>query len=80
MSADSGNPFGLKMEGTIVNTPPISYEEALRRLKMKEHLLDEATKLIERMQDELGGARRRLVEQEGELRSLREELNKPSGE
>lgn len=68
----------LGVQGTIVNEED-SPTELAKQLQAKTHLLEEATKLVAKMQDELLGARRRLSEQEDELRALREELSKPSG-
>ncbi len=90
---EDNNAFELGVSGKIVNEggvpqtknfedgviPPISLEEAQRRLQVKDHLLNEATKLLARLQDELKGCRARLIEQERELMELREELSKPEG-
>jgi len=71
---EDNNAFELGVSGTITNNPPKPTE-----LEVKRHLLEEATKLLARLQDELQGCRRRLIEQEQELMQLREELNKPEG-
>ena len=55
----------------------IAYKQ---QLAVKTHLLNEATKLLARMGDNLKFARDHIVDLELELRDLREELNKPSGE
>ena len=69
---NDNNPFELKVQGHIENGgAPKSMDNT--------QLLEEATKLIGKLQDELKGIRTRLVEQEAELRDLREELNKPTG-
>ncbi len=76
--AASNNPWKMKVEGTIVNGEN-SPEELKKQLTIKTHLLEEATKLVARLQDEMRGARTRMSEQEAELHDLREELNKPTG-
>jgi len=77
---EDNNAFELGVSGNIKNDPPpISLEEATRRLQVKDHLLNEATKLLARLQDELKGCRTRLLGQERELMELREELSKPEG-
>lgn len=69
----------IKTQGTIENPVPLTLEEATSRLSVKSHLLDEATKLLARMEDQLKGAQTRMNEQEVELRELREELSKADG-
>ena len=71
---EDNNAFELGVSGTITNDPPKPTE-----LQVKSHLLEEATKLLARLQDELKGCRARLIEQERELMELREELSKPEG-
>lgn len=76
---EDNNPFKVKCEGTIVNEQD-SPQEIKALLELRTHLLGEATKLVMKLQDELKGCASRLREQEIELRELREELNKPTGE
>jgi hypothetical protein len=75
------NPFQLTTQGTIENedprVPPPPKEVPVEDVRK---MLTQAAALVSKTQLELKACRNRMEQQEAELREMREELNRPSGE